>query len=396
MGKPAPFGPDLDVESFGRKAKSWPPCPVSSMPKEVTQEALKAGVGADEKGRAGMYFQIDYSVVLQAVQKAFKDKIEVMNSREALGKYGWVKDYWWKIVDAGTDKYTALAELKWDKGVFIRVREGQKVTLPLQACFFISRDGLNQNVHNLIVAEPYSEVQMITGCTAHRGVQSGLHVGVSEFYVGEGAKLTFTMVHNWAPDFNARPRTAALVEKGATFVSNYVCLRPVKSLQMYPVAYCRGENSRARFSSILYGSGGSYFDVGAKVVLQARGARGEIVTRAIVSDRAHIYSRGFLAGEHEGSKAHLECRGLLLSDSASIHAVPELDGRVKETDLTHEAAVGKIAEEQILYLMARGFSESEAQSLIVRGFMDTSIFGLPSELEKEIKRIIDATVGKAL
>ena len=396
MKKPAALGPDLNITRFGRKAKPWPTCPISALPKEVTQRALEAGVVAEGKGRAGMYFQVDYSVVIQAIRETFKGKIDVMSSQEAVEKHEWVRDYWWKIVDSTTDKYTALAELKWDKGVFIRVREGQRITLPLQACFFISKDGLNQNVHNLIVAEPHSEVQLMTGCTIHRGVQSGLHVGVSEFYVGEGAKLTFTMVHNWAPNFDARPRTAALLEKDATFISNYVCLRPVKSLQMYPVAYCKGENARARFSSILYGNGDSYLDVGAKVVLQASGARGEIVTRAIASDNAQIYTRGFLGGEHEDSKAHLECRGLLLSDGASIHAIPELDGRVKETELTHEAAVGKIAEEQILYLMARGFSESEAQSLIVRGFMDTGILGLPSELEKEIKRIVDVTVGKAL
>ena len=394
--KPAAFGPDLNIANFRRKAKPWPACPVSALPKEVTQKALEVGVKADEKGRAGMYFQVDHSVILQAIRKTFKGKIDVMSSPEALEKYDWEKDYWWKIVDVGTDKYTALAELKWDRGVFIRVREGEKITLPLQACFFISEDGLNQNVHNLIVVEPHSEVQLITGCTTYRGVQTGLHVGVSEFYVGEGAKLTFTMVHNWAPGFDARPRATALLEKDATFVSNYVCLRPVKSLQMYPVAYCEGADSRVRFNSILHGTKNSYLDVGSKVVLRGRGSRGEVITRAIASDNAQINARGLLVGEHEDSRAHLECRGLLLSDEATIHAIPELLGKVEGTELSHEAAVGKIAEEQIQYLMARGFSESEAQSLIVRGFMDVGIFGLPDALRDEIKRMIDTTVVKVL
>ncbi|KPV62116.1 MAG: cysteine desulfurase activator complex subunit SufB [Candidatus Bathyarchaeota archaeon BA1] len=144
---------------------------------------------------------------------------------------------------------------------------------------------------------------------------------------------------------------------------------------MYPVAYCRGINSRARFNTILYGIGNSYMNVGSKAILQGTGSRAEVIARAIATDNAQIYARGTLIGEQKDSKAHLECRGLLVSDTAFIHAVPELIGRVSGTDLSHEAAVGKIAEDQIQYLMARGFSEDEAESLIVRGEdLWTSVF----------------------
>ncbi|KUO39376.1 MAG: hypothetical protein AVW06_04080 [Hadesarchaea archaeon DG-33-1] len=394
--KPAALGPDLDIKSFTRDVKSWPNCPVRSLPKDIAQQSLNVGVRTDEKGRAGTYFQIDHSTVFGAVQKMFEGKAEIMSTEEALEKYDWMEDYWWKLVAVDVDKYTALAEFGWDKGYFIRVLEGQKVTLPLQACLFVSKDNLNQNVHNIIIAEPNSEMQIITGCAVHPNVQRGLHVGISEFFVKKGAKLTFTMVHNWAQNFDVRPRTVALVEDGGTFVNNYVCLKPVKSLQMYPAAYCKGVNSRARFNSILYGTKNSYLDVGSKVVLQGVGSRGEVTTRAIASDNAQIYARGLLVGEQEDSKAHLECRGLLLSDSASIHAIPELVAKVKGAELSHEAAVGKIAEEQIQYLMARGFSESEAESLIVRGFMDISIFGLPNQLQDEVKKMVDITTARAL
>ncbi|MDH5442808.1 MAG: SufD family Fe-S cluster assembly protein [Hadesarchaea archaeon] len=394
--KPAAFGPDLDVEAFKRETSYWPACTISTLPRDIAQRALSVGISTEEKERAGTYFQIDHSAILQTIRETFSGKAEIMSTKKALKKYRWAKKYWWEIVDANTDKFTALAKLKWDQGYFIRVLEGQKITIPLQACLFISKDNFNQNVHNLIIAEPNSEAQIITGCTVHPNVQSGLHVGISEFYVKKNAKLTFTMIHNWAQNFNVRPRTAALVDDDATFVSNYMCMKPVKSLQMYPVAYCKGANSRVRFNTILHGNQNSHLDVGSKVVLQGKGSRGEIITRAIASDNAQINARGLLVGEHEDSKAHLECRGLLLSDEAFIHAIPELVGKVKGTELSHEAAVGKIAEEQIQYLMARGFSETEAESLIIRGFMDTSIFGLPDVLKKDTERMIDATFGGAL
>lgn len=393
--KPAALGPDLNLKTFERNSEHWPLCPLSSLPEDVVKQSSTVGVKPDERGRAGTYFQIDHSVVYQGVKEMFEGKVEIMSTKDAMKKYEWLKDYWWKVVAPDVDKYTAIAELEWDYGYFLRILEGEKVTLPLQSCLFTSKNNLNQNVHNIIVAEPNSDAQIITGCTLHPNVNQGLHVGVSEFYVEDGAKLTFTMIHNWAQDFDVRPRTAALVEDEATFVNNYVCLKPVKSLQMYPVAHCKG-NSRVSFNSIIYGSEKSYIDVGSKVVLQGAGSRGEVVTRAIATDEAKIYARGLLVGEQGNSRAHLECRGLLLSDRALIHAIPELVGKVIGTDLSHEAAVGKIAEDQIQYLMARGFSESEAESLIVRGFMDTSIFGLPETLDKEIKGMIDATTRRAL
>jgi len=394
--KPAALGPDLDINSFTRDVKPWRYGPIHSLSSDITQQSLKVGIRPDEKGRAGTYFQIDHSTVFRATQKMFEGKAEVMSTEEAFEKYDWMDDYWWKVVDVDADKYTALAEMEWDKGYFIRALEGQNITLPLQACLFISKDNLNQNVHNIIIAEPNSEMQIITGCTIHPNVQRGLHVGISEFFVKEGAKLTFTMIHNWAQNFDVRPRTGAMIEDGATFANNYVCLKPVKSLQMYPVAYCKGVNSRVRFNSILYGAENSNLDVGSKVILQAAGSRGEVTTRAIASDNSQIYARGLLIGEHEDSKAHLECRGLLLSNSSSIHAIPELIAKVKGAELSHEAAVGKIAEDQIQYLMARGFSESEAVALIVRGFMDVSIFGLPSQLQEEIKKMVDITTARVL
>jgi Fe-S cluster assembly scaffold protein SufB len=95
-------------------------------------------------------------------------------------------------------------------------------------------------------------------------------------------------------------------------------------------------------------------------------------------------------------KAHLECRGLILSSQGVIHAIPELEGRNKDLDMSHEAAVGKIAKEEIEYLMTRGLSSEEAQAVIVRGFMDTAILGLPPELQKGIDNLVKSCQEEAL
>jgi Fe-S cluster assembly scaffold protein SufB len=352
---------------------------------------LSAGVDPSHKGRSGTYIQMDHSVVHS---KSLYPGLEVMSTTEALKKYGWVNDYFWKVVPVNADEFTEQAEAQPHHGYFLRALPGVKEAYPLQACLFINEDNIIQNVHNIIIAEEGADLQVITGCATASDVRRGLHIGISEFYVKKGAKLTFTMIHNWAEDVSVRPRTAALVEEGGTFLSNYICLKPVKTLQMYPKAELVGKGAVARYNSILFASPGTHMDVGSRVILKAEGSRAEIIARA-VSAGGDIIARGHLRGEAQGIKAHLECRGLMVSEKGLIHAIPELEGTIKGVDLSHEAAVGKIAKDEVEYLMARGLSEGEAQAAIIRGFLDTSIMGLPPELQKEVDAAISTCEEEA-
>ena len=101
--------------------------------------------------------------------------------------------------------------------------------------------------------------------------------------------------------------------------------------------------------------------------------------------------RGLIDGSSPDCKGHLECRGLLLDENAVLESIPELIARKKGVEITHEAAVGKISEKEITYLMTRKLSRDQAVSLIIRGFMDVGILGLPDALNAEIKRIVDAS-----
>ncbi len=350
---------------------------------EEKELLLKTGIDLTGKSRCGFFFQKDHSIV--HCQSLF-DGAEIMDIDEARAKYG-LEEYWWKALSPDKDVYTKRAAEHQEHGYFIRSFKDAKVVYPLQACLYLSEDKIAQDVHNIVIAEEGSELHIITGCAAGPKVRSGLHVGISEFYVKRGAKLTFTMIHNWAEEMAVRPRTAILVEKDAVFESNYICLLPAKDLQMYPTATLLGENAVATFNTVLLARPGSYMDTGARVILKQKGCRAEVISRT-VSTGGTIIARGHLIGEASGVKAHLECKGLLLSPTGRIHAIPELEGRTSDLDMSHEAAVGKIAKEEIEYLMARGLSEEEATSLIIKGFLSLDIEGLPEELKKEIDNLL--------
>jgi Fe-S cluster assembly scaffold protein SufB len=245
-------------------------------------------------------------------------------------------------------------------------------------------------VHNIIIAEENSELHIITGCTTASREDPGIHMGVSEFYIKRGAKVTFTMIHSWNPQVAVRPRTAAIVEENGLFLSNYVLMKPVRSLQMYPAATCVGENAVVRYNSILVAAPGSSLDVGSRAILNAKGARTEIISRAITTG-GNIVARGYIEGNAPEVKGHLECRGLILMEEGIIHAIPELKGTLASVDLSHEAAVGKIAEEEVEYLMARGLTRTEATATIVRGFLRVDIEGLPPILGAELQRAVEAS-----
>ncbi|MBN1105876.1 MAG: SufD family Fe-S cluster assembly protein [Deltaproteobacteria bacterium] len=384
--KKATIGRDIDLSQFESA-----PVPhaymadedLCQLPGEEQKRLIMAGLDVTKKDRAGTFFQMDTSVVhCHSAQEG----IEVMPVREAL-KRDWVKEYYWKLVPVDMDKYTAAVELNLHDGYVIRALPGSKSVYPVQACLYLDKEGLQQNVHNLIIAEEGAELHIITGCSTSPHMRRGIHVGISEFFVKKNAKLSFTMIHNWAEDMVVRPRSVARVEEGGLFLNNYICMKPVKYLQMYPTTHLEGKEAVARFYSIIVGSPGSEYDLGGRIFLKHEGNRAEIVARTI-SNGGRIIARGHLIGQVAGVKAHLECKGLLLNGGL-IHAIPELEGHVDGVEMSHEAAVGKIAQEEINYLMSRGLSEEEATSTIVRGFLSVDIPGLPPQLKAEIDRAIE-------
>lgn len=351
-----------------------------------SEQFLNVGVDLREAARAGTFIQKDRSVIHS---HACQQGVTVLPISKAQKAHSWLGEYLWRNIPPQKDEFTQRASSNPHEGYFIHAQPGAVIQHPVQSCLYIAKEGFSQNVHNVVIAEEGSSLQVITGCATSPHLVSGLHVGVSEFYVKKGARLHFTMIHDWGEKINVRPRTHVHVEAGGVFVSNYISLKPVGSLQMSPTTHLAGEGAVARFNSILVAGRGCHLDVGSRVILDAPGARAEIISRAICAGGT-IVARGELIGRSEGIKAHLECKGLILKEGL-MHAIPELRGYIPGVEMSHEAAVGKIDQREIEYLMARGIDEDEAVSTIVRGFLNVDIAGLPPGLKQKIDHIINDT-----
>lgn len=384
LKKPAPYGKDLDLSQYAMEAAGEP-----VVGEEVIKRGLEVGVDLSKRSALTTFLHIDHRTLYRSIQKQFEGDIELMPIGEAVKKHGWVKELLWKLRSPYEDKYTAFSALHGSGGYFLRILEDRKIHMPIQACFFMFSPGLIQGIHNVVVAEPGSEAQVLTGCTVHPGVPRGLHIGVTEMYVKSGAKLNYTMIHKWNPGFDVRPRTGILVEDDAVVLHNYISLGHVGSFQSQPVARLVGENSKITMNNVIYLQGSSEMDLGGEVIMKGGGARAELLTNVVVTDNAKVVNRGSIVCECENGKGHISCKGLMLSNSAEISAIPCLISRNMSSELTHEAAIGRVAEDQLFYLMARGIPRAEAESLIVRGFLDLSPMKLPEHLEMGIKKTID-------
>ena len=358
---------------------------------EPDDAEVMASVGVHVKGedRSGTYILRDFHPLCAQAQT---DGLELLPIADALKEYDWLRErYYWRAVPADLDSYTArCASAPEPQGYFIRVRKGTSVPFPVQACLYIARSDIAQTVHNVVILEEGSELHLITGCATRTGVGSAAHLGVSEHYVGRNASLTSSMVHSWGPEVEVRPRSGTIVEAGGTFVSNYVSLRPARSIQSNPRTWLNGQNASAKYLTIILGSKGSTIDTGGDVYLNGENSSAELVHRAVCTG-GRIYQRGLLVGNAPSCRAHVDCAGMILDagEDGFIEAVPGLRSLHPEARMSHEASIGKIAPEQVAYLQSRGMEEREAVSLIIRGFLDADIEGLSPELDARIAEIAE-------
>lgn len=348
---------EVDLSQYVARPDTPPPAMIAPARINQTEAQVMAGVGVVVEGasRAGTYIQRNFYPLCLV---AHSHNIELLPIAEALRRYDWLRErYYWQAVPAGLDQYTAeCAAVPEPQGFFIRVKQGAKIPFPVQACLYMTRDNIMQTVHNIVILEAGAELNLLTGCTIHQGLQAGAHLGVTESYIGPKAKLISTMVHSWNPHSVVRPRSGTIVEAGGSYVENYCSLQPAGSIQSDPRAWLNGPGASVKYLTIILGSAGSLIDTGGEVYLNGDNTSAELAHRAVCTG-GRIYQRGLLIGQAR-CRAHVDCAGMVLQsgDEGFIQSIPGLRSLHPEARMSHEASIGKIAPEQVEYLQTRAWT----------------------------------------
>ncbi|MGH9879149.1 MAG: Fe-S cluster assembly protein SufB, partial [Nitrososphaerales archaeon] len=249
----------------------------------------------------------------------------------------------------------------------------------------------------LIIAEPNSKMHYIEGCTAPVYSTESLHCAVVEVIAKKGSQVRYTTLQNWSNDvYNLVTKRAyayenALVEWVDANIGSKLTMK-------YPSVYLLGKNARAELLSVAFAGKGQHQDTGAKAVHLAPNTTSRITSKSVSRDNGRSTYRGLLhvAKGAINVKSTVRCDALLIDEISRTDTYPYIEVNEDDATITHEASVGKIGEDQVFYLMSRGFTESESLNLIVTGFLEVFTKTLPMEYAVEFNRMIQLEMEGAV
>ena len=349
---------------------------------EVVRRALEKASTLGLEVQRGGSFLLDESVVFKALSDELrKYDILYLDIREALDNYrDLVVEYSRKIGIKIPEKVSG--------GVLLYIPENVKVRDPIFTCFAISKPGFTQKIANLYVVEDGGEAVAAKGCLAY--VWEGAHVGLTGVYLGRRAKLVSVMLHNWMPKVAVSSYTKVLALDNAELYEYYINLTSLYKIRYLVDILLKGEGAKARSDMVVIGKGSSDMTYEVNAELLGENSSAELRSRILGRENSRITSKASITALASETRGHIECHGLLLSKDAKIATIPKLHSSIPETTLTHEASIGRISKDALDYLMAKGFTEEEAVSIIVRGFIELGLDRVPAKLRGLIVRTIDA------
>ncbi len=278
-----------------------------------------------------------------------------------------------------------------NNGVFIYVPKNTRLIDPVYNCFVLASKGFVQKVYNLVIVDDGSEVVGVTGCLSL--VHEAIHSSHEEAYVGEESKYYKIMVHNWLPKVVVSAIKRVTLMSEASYYDYYINSTSLNRMSFITDVFHEGGRSSSRIDQVVIGSEKSKLQYITTTYLSAPGSNTEIISRVLGMGESYVETRSSVVAIKPGVRGHVECRGLLISDKATIAAIPILKSGVSDSTLTHEASIGKIKIDEVEYLMARGFSEDEAVSLIIRGFLETGLDKVPEKMKPVIRATLDKLSG---
>lgn len=255
-------------------------------------------------------------------------------------------------------------------GIDIKIKPGTKresVHIPV----VLSQSGLQDMVYNDFYIGDDCDITIIAGCGIHNGGDAASrHDGIHRFFLGKNAHVKYVEKHYGSGDGNGErimnPETIVEMDEGSSMEMEMVQIKGIDStLRTTKASLAKGAKIVVTERLMTHGNqrAESQFDVD----LNGDGSSANIISRAVAREKSVQIFKSVVNGNAKCS-GHTECDAIIM-DNANISAIPEITANNPDAALIHEAAIGKIAGEQIIKLMTLGLTEKEAEEEIVNGFL---------------------------
>lgn len=264
-----------------------------------------------------------------------------------------------------------IIEKKTDKpGIDIYIKAAGKresVHIPV----ILAESGLKEVVYNDFHIEEGADVLIIAGCGIHNcGVQDSEHSGIHSFYLGKNAKVKYVEKHYGDGDGNGKnimnPHTVVELAEGAYMEMETTQIKGVDSTKRKTEAVLHEKSTLVVYEKIMT-HGEQFAETEFVVDLKGEDCGTHVVSRSVAKDNSRQLFISDVVGNAKCS-GHTECDAIIM-DNASVVAIPKIVANNTEASLIHEAAIGKIAGEQLIKLMTLGLDEKQAEEEIINGFL---------------------------
>ena len=255
-------------------------------------------------------------------------------------------------------------------GIDIKVKDGTKkesIHIPV----VLSKSGLKEVVYNDFYIGEDCDVFIVAGCGIDNcGTQDSEHDGIHRFFIGKNSKVKYVEKHYGGGDGLGKrilnPGTEVYMEEGSSMEMEMVQIKGVDSTDRKTIAKLEaGAKLVVRERLMTHGQQTAISDY--VVELNGEGANADVVSRSVAKDDSYQKFDSKIVG-NAPCTGHTECDAIIMGN-AKILAIPQLEANNIDAALIHEAAIGKIAGEQIIKLMTLGLTEEEAEEQIVNGFL---------------------------
>lgn len=260
---------------------------------------------------------------------------------------------------------------KTDKpGINIKIKPGTKnesVHIPV----ILDKNGMKDNVYNDFFVGEGADVVIVAGCGIHCGGSEDMqHDGIHTFYVGKNARVKYIEKHYGEGDGMGKrvlnPETVVYLEEGAFMEMETTQIKGVDSTVRTTKARL-GDKAKLVIHEKIMTHGVQRAETDFTVDLDGTDSAANVVSRSVAKNKSHQIFRSNVRGNNK-CNGHTECDAIIM-DEGSVAAIPELEANNVEASLIHEAAIGKIAGEQLIKLMTLGLTEKQAEEEIVSGFL---------------------------
>jgi len=260
---------------------------------------------------------------------------------------------------------------KTDKpGIDITVKsscQGETMYIPV----VVDGSGIKDVVYNDFFIEDGADVIIIAGCGIHNcGGEDSQHDGIHTFHIGKNAKVKYIENHYGSGDGNGKrvlnPVTEVYQEEGSSCEMEMVQIKGVDSTIRTTNSFLKA-GAKLVVRERLMTHGNQIAESIYLTELNGDGSSADVVSRSVAKDKSYQKYTSRIVG-NAACSGHTECDAILM-DSARVLAIPELDAANLDAALVHEAAIGKIAGDQLIKLMSLGLTEEEAEEQIINGFL---------------------------